>query len=328
MSGTVLVTSRSFSSGDVDVEALLSRAGLAVVRASPTHHLDELGDHLAGAVAWVAGTGPVTAEHLRLAPGLRVVARYGVGVEAVDLAAAEAAGVVVTNTPGANSEAVSEHTLALLLAGLRGVASADARLRTGDWSVRRGRQLAGSDAGVVGFGRIGRATARRLAALGCTVTVHDPIVPDADVRAAGHRPAALAEVVDGCDVVALHAPGGETLVDRGWTAACRPGQLVVNTARAVLVDEAAVADALREGRLSHYAADTLAGEAAPAGTGVSPLLADDLRHLVTLTPHLGAQTTEAVDLMGSMAVTGVLDVLAGRLPEHPVVAPPAPAGAP
>lgn len=318
MSGTVLVTSRSFSSGDVDVEALLRQAGLSVVRAGPSHDLHELAGHLAGAVAWVAGTGPVTAEHLRRAPGLRVVARYGVGVEAVDLAAAEAAGVVVTNTPGANSEAVSEHTLALLLAALRGVSSADARLRGGDWSVRRGRQLAGSRAGVVGFGRIGRATARRLAALGCSVAVHDPFVPEADVRAEGHHPAALVEVARRCDVVALHAPGGRLLVDRGWTGSCRRGQVVVNTARADLVDEGTVAEALRDGRLAHYAADTLAGEAGSVGPEASPLLADDLRHLVTLTPHLGAQTTEAIDLMGSMAVAGVLDVLAGRLPQHVV----------
>lgn len=322
--GTVLVTSRSFSSGDVDVEARLRAAGLEVVRGSTSHDLDELAPHLAHAVAWIAGTAPVTAAHLARSPRLRVLARYGVGVDAVDLEAAAAAGVTVTNTPGANSEAVSEHTVALVLAGLRGIAAADHRVRAGDWSVRRGRQLAGSCAGVVGFGRIGRGTARRLQALGCTVVVHDPFVPEDEVRRAGHEPVRLAELRARADVVALHAPGGRVLLDASWPGSCRPGQLVVNTARADLVDEAVVATALRDGRLGHYATDTLRGESDDGDR--SPLLAEDLRALVTLTPHLGAQTTEAVDLMGSMAAAGVLAVLAGSVPEHLVRPPATPAG--
>src|SRR5699024_2105108 len=123
------------------------------------------------AAAWIAGTGPVTAKHLALAPQLRILARYGVGTDAVDLAAAAAAGVPVSNTPGANSEAVAEHALALILATLRAVPAGDRRVRAGDWSVTRGRQVAGATAGVIGFGRIGRALAGRLAALGCTILV-------------------------------------------------------------------------------------------------------------------------------------------------------------
>jgi D-3-phosphoglycerate dehydrogenase / 2-oxoglutarate reductase len=322
VTGTVVVTSRSFSTGAVDLVARLESAGLAVVRAPATHDLEALRPVLADAVAWIAGTGPVTATHLAAAPALRVVARYGTGVDAVDLPAAASAGVVVTNTPGANSEAVAEHAIALLFALLRGVPAGDRRVRRGDWSVSRGRQLAGSVAGVVGLGRIGRGTTQRLIALGCEVLAHDPYAADQDVLATGAKPATLEQLRNTAQVVSLHAPGGSTLVDAAWLSGCPADQVVVNTARADLVDEAAVARALREGRLAGFAADTLATEA--GGGSASPLLADDLADRVLVTPHLGAQTREAVDTMGTLAVDDVLAVLAGRPPAHPVV--PSPGG--
>lgn len=314
---TVLVTSRSFSTGTLDLRGRLRDAGLQVRTAAPTHDPEALAPLLAQAVAWIAGVGPVTADHLAAAPRLQVLARYGVGYDAVDLTAADRAGVVVTHTPGANSQAVAEHTLALLLALLRGVPAAQARLRAGDWSTSRGRQLHGATVGVVGFGRIGRATARGLRGLGCDVLVHDPFVTAAEVGAQGCTPVPLATVRERCAVVALHSPGGDTLVDEAWTRSCAPGQMVVNTARADLVQEAAVARALRTGALAGYAADTLATESL-ADAQVSPLLAPDLADRVVLTPHLGAQTVEAVDLMGSMATDDVLAVLAGLPPAHPV----------
>jgi D-3-phosphoglycerate dehydrogenase len=316
VSGTVVVTSRSFSGGGVDLVARLADAGLTVVRGSTTHDLEALRPALGEAVAWIAGTAPVTAEHLAAAPALRVLARYGVGVDAVDLAAAERAGVVVPNTPGANSEAVAEHAVALLFAVLRAVPAGDRRVRRGDWSVSRGRQVAGSVAGVVGCGRIGRGVVRRLVALGCEVLVHDPYLAEDDVLAAGARPATLEEVCRGAQLVSLHAPGGSPVVGADWLSRCTAGQVLVNTARADLVDETALARALRDGRLAGYAADTLAAEA--GADAASPLLADDLADRVVVTPHLGAQTQEAVDAMGGLAVDGVLAVLAGRPPAHPV----------
>lgn len=323
----VLVTSRSFGTGGADLVAGLEQSGYQVVRAGSDHGLAALAPALARAVGWVAGTGPVTAEHLAAAPALRVVARYGVGVDAVDLAAAESAGVTVTNTPGANTEAVAEHALALLLAVLRRVADGDARLRDGDWTVRRGRQLGGTTVGVVGFGRIGRASARLLAGLGCTVLVHDPYVLEEQVTAAGHTPVPLARLRARAGAVTLHCPGGDVLVDQRWVAEAPAGQVVVNTARASLVDEAAVAAGLRSGRLHGYAADTLVAETAGDGSGsgddgggvVSPLLDPALRDRVVLTPHLGAQTEEAIDRMGQAAVEDLLAVLSGREPAHPVV---------
>ena len=313
--GTVLVTSRSFSTGTCDLVARLQAAGLDVTRGPAGHDLSALGEALGRAVGWIAGTGPITAEHLERAPRLRVLARYGVGVEAVDLAAAAARGVVVTNTPGANSEAVADHALALLLARVRDISPGDRRVRLGDWSVRRGRELGSLTVGVLGFGRIGQGVARRLAGFGTTVLAHDPFLDDERIRAAGAEPVAADELPARCDAVTLHAPGGHRVVDGRWLDRARDGLVLVNTARADLVDEDAVAAALRSGRLAGYAADTLAAE----GRGAqSPLLAADLADLVVITPHTGAQTVEAVDRMGMAATADLLAVLAGAAPRHPV----------
>jgi D-3-phosphoglycerate dehydrogenase / 2-oxoglutarate reductase len=316
--GTVLVTSRSFGSGHLRVEERLSSAGLRVVRGSTRHDLAELRAELAEAVGWIAGTAPVTPDHLEAAPRLRVLARYGVGVDNVDLAAAAARGVVVTNTPAANSDAVADLAVALLLAALRGLPAGDRAVRSGSWRVWRGRELGGLTLGVVGLGRIGQGVARRVRGFGTTVLGHDPFLDPARFTEFGVRSVPLGELAEESDAVSLHAPGGHLIVDATWLARARPGLLLVNTARADLIDERAVAEALREGVLGAYAADTLATE---SSGDESPLLAPDLADRVVLTPHLGAQTVEAVDRMGATAAGCVLDVLAGRAPRHPVPLP-------
>jgi D-3-phosphoglycerate dehydrogenase len=240
-------------------------------------------------------------------------------VVAADPAAAPPRGVVVTNTPGANSDAVADHALALLLARVRDVSPGDRRVRLGDWSVRRGRELGSLTVGVLGFGRIGQGVARRLAGFGTTVLAHDPFLDDERIRAAGAEPVSADELPARCDAVTLHAPGGHRVVDGRWLDRARAGLVLVNTARADLVDEFAVAAALRSGRLAGYAADTLAAESrATAGHATSPLLAADLADLVLITPHTGAQTVEAVDRMGMAATADLLAVLAGAAPRHPV----------
>jgi D-3-phosphoglycerate dehydrogenase / 2-oxoglutarate reductase len=309
----VLVTPRSFSSGDLDLLARLRGAGADVVLGAADHDVASLRPLLAGAVAWIAGAAPVTAEHLDAAPRLRLVARYGVGVDAVDLAAAAERGVMVSNTPGANSDAVAEHALALLLTCVRHVVTGDRGVRAGDWSVARAKELKDLRVGIVGFGRIGRALATRLLPFGTSVLASDPFLPAADLEGAGVRAAGLADLPARCDVVSLHAPGEHAVVDARWLAASPGGLVLVNTARASLVDETAVADALRDGRLAAYAADDLAaGHGATSG----PLLADDLAGRVVLTPHSAAQTVEAVDNMGTGATDAVLALLSGSTPEH------------
>jgi D-3-phosphoglycerate dehydrogenase len=311
---TVLVTARSFGTGTLDLAAELSADGIRVLRGTADHR--DLAPLLAQADAWIAGTGPITEAHLAVAPRLRIVARYGVGVDAVDLAAAARHGILVTNTPGANSGAVADHAIALLLAALRGVAAGDKRVRGGSWTVgERARELGSLTVGVVGFGRIGRGVAARLRGFGCRVLATDPFVPADAVTAAGAEPVDPEEIPHRCEVVTLHAPGDAVVVTQAWLATARPGLVLVNTARAALVDEAALAGALRAGRVAAYAADTLVAE----NGSESQLLAGDLADRVTVTPHTAAQTVEAVDLMGLGAVTAVRAVLAGHDPDPAVV---------
>jgi D-3-phosphoglycerate dehydrogenase / 2-oxoglutarate reductase len=311
--GTVVVTSRSFATVDPAPERDLARAGFTVVRAGARHDPAELATVLPDAVAWIAGTGPVTDDLLALSPGLRVVARYGVGYDAVDLAAATRRGLWVTITPGTNSEAVADLTLALLLDSLRHVTVGAAAVAGGDWSVRRGRELGALRVGVVGLGRVGQAVAHRLLAFGSNVLAADPALTCSPL--AGVDLVGLDELLTRCEVVSLHAPGGHLLLDADRLARMRPGVTVVNTARADLVDETAMASALRAGRVAGYACDTLAAE---HGEASSPLLADDLTDRVLVTPHLGGQTEEAINRMGRMAADEVLAVLRGDPPQHPI----------
>ena len=305
----ILVTSRSFGDGDLDVHARAAEAGHTIVRGPAHHPLDDLAGVLPTVDAWIAGTGPITTAHLDLAPRLVVIARYGVGVEAVDVAAATERGIVVSNTPGANAEAVADHTVGLALAALRSTVDGDRRVRSGDWTVRRGRELGRSTVGIVGFGRIGRGVARRLQGFGSDVLATDPFVPAEDVRRAGAEPATLDEIFAKADVITLHAPGGQVIVDEERIARLRRGAVIVNCARPDLVDEPALAAALADGRVGAYAADVLTGDTAGHD---SPLLDAALADRVVITPHLAAQTTQAVDNMGAMALESALAVLAGE----------------
>ncbi len=312
--GSVVVTSRSFAVSDPVPQRDLEAAGLDVVRADSRHDVSELAEVLPDAVAWIAGTAPVTEAMLSLAPRLTVLARYGVGYDAVDVAAATRRGLWVTITPGASTDAVADLTIALLLDALRHVTVSASAVARGDWAVRRGRELGALTVGLLGFGHIGQAVARRLLGFGGRVLAVDPQLsssPLLDVELVD-----LARLAARSDVLSLHAPGGQLVLDRDRLSQLRAGVTVVNTARGDLVDEQALADNLRAGHVRAYACDTLASE---HGRGTpSPLLAADLADRVLVTPHLGGQTDEAVTRMGRLAVGDVLAVLRGDPPPHPV----------
>lgn len=307
--GVVLVTSRSFGQGTQDPEEVLLAAGMRVVRGDPAHDVTALREPLQVAAGWIAGAAAITEEHFGVAPRLRLVARYGVGCDAVDLQAARRHGVLVTNTPGANAQAVAEMTIGLTLAALRQTIDADRAARAGDWSARVGRELATSVVGIVGYGRIGRAVHQLLQGFGSPVLVHDPYLPDA----AAVTRVELEELAGQADVITLHAPPtSQPLVDGGLLDLMRDGTVLINTARAALVDEHAVARALRSGRLGAVATDVLTDDTA------SPLL--DAPNVI-VTPHIAGQTVQAVDRMGMAAAEECVRVLAqGLPPRHPVPA--------
>jgi len=308
----ILVTTRSFSSGKRDLIKELEQAGYQVAIGDFSHQLGEIKDLLPNAVAWIAGVAPITAEHLAKAPNLKIIARYGVGIESVNLTAAAEKNIMVTNTPGANSMAVAEHALALLFASARKVVTSFENVIEGSWQPVRGAQIYQSKIGVIGFGKIGRIVTQKLQALGAEVFVSDPFVDAKQIAEFGASASELDLIAKTCDFVILQAPGGQQIVDKKWIDQAKVGQIIINTARADLVDEIQVAAGLSSGRLGFYAADALVDEKN------SVLLDPAMRKQILITAHVAAQTDAAIDQMGEMAVANVLAVLSNKPAINPV----------
>jgi len=253
----------------------------------------------------------IDAEALAAAPRLRVVARAGVGLDNVDVAAATQAGVLVVNAPSSNVLSAAELTVGLLLAAARHIAVADAELKRGTWQRARfsGVELFEKKAGILGLGRIGALVATRLAAFGMEVLAYDPYVQAGRAAQLGVRLCGLDELLEVSDVICVHLPRtAETvgLLGAERLAAVKPGAILVNVARGGIVDELALAAALRDGRLAGAALDVF--ETEPCTD--SPLFALDN---VVVTPHLGASTREAQEKAGIAVANSVRLALAGEL---------------
>jgi (S)-sulfolactate dehydrogenase len=232
---------------------------------------------------------------LEAAPRLRAVGRLGVGLDNIDVPACRDRGIAVHPATGANAVAVAEYVVAAILLLRRRCFAATAEVAAGDWPRARyqgGDEVDGATLALVGFGDIGRAVARRAQALGMTVIAHDPaLAPDDPAWAdAGVRPRALADLLREADALSLHVPKTPQthhLIDAAALARLPAHAVLVNTARGGVVDEAALADALRQGRLAGAALDVFEAEPLPAG---SPLAACDN---VLLTPHVAGLTRQS-----------------------------------
>lgn len=274
---------------------------------------------LEGAAGWIVGQRAVTRAVLERHPGLKVIARRGVGYERVDAGAAEALGRVVTIAAGANDAAVADHTLALMLAVLRRLRESQAALAAGDWRVVSGSDLYGKTVGLVGFGRIARQVARRLHGFDVRVLVE---TPRPDFSVAGVTFSTLPELLAASDVVSLHAPlGPETrhLLNAGTLALLKPGAVVVNTARGGLVDDAALLAALEAGRLGGAGLDVFEAEGDPALRPVAQALA--ARPDVVASAHAAGSSREALARGNMISAHCIVAVLAGgEMPAGCVVA--------
>jgi (S)-sulfolactate dehydrogenase len=229
---------------------------------------------------------------LDAAPRLRVVGRLGVGLDNIDVTACAERGIRVIPATGANADAVAEYVIAALLILLRGAYGATARIAAGEWprTALTGREAQGRLLGLVGFGDIARRIVPRAKALGMRVAACDPLVGEHEVRRQGVEPMALDALIGAADVLSLHVPLTDTtrtLIDARRIAAMRPDAVLINTARGGIVDEAALLEALREGRLGGAALDVFEDEPPEAlerFAGVPNLL---------LTPHIAGVTQES-----------------------------------
>jgi D-3-phosphoglycerate dehydrogenase len=273
----------------------------------------ELTEHLSDAQALIVRSATqVDASMIESAPALKVIGRAGVGVDNIDVEAATTAGIVVVNAPQANVISAAEHTWALLLGQARNLPRADAVLRSGVWDRKsfQGVELYGRTLGVVGLGRIGSMVAQRGLAFGMRVIAHDPYVGGDRARQLGVELAgSLDEVLIQADFVTLHLPvTTETagLINTETLAKMKPGVRIVNASRGSVVDEAALAEAIRSGHVAGAGLDVFSSEP----TTESPLF--DLPQVV-VTPHLGASTREAQDKAGVDVAEAVAAALRGEL---------------
>jgi D-3-phosphoglycerate dehydrogenase len=249
----------------------------------------------------------VDARLMEAAPKLRIIARAGTGVDNVDVAAASSRGILVVNAPGANSISVAEHACALMLALARSIPAADRAMKEQRWDKKRflGTELRGKVLGVAGLGRIGQEVAQRARAFGMTVIAHDPYLARDVATALGVELMTLDEVCARADYISLHLPSTpETrhLFDDQRLSRCKPGVRLVNTARGELVDETALARAIKSGHVAAAALDVF--ETEPPSDWSLALLPQ-----VVATPHIAASTEEAQELVGIETTAAVRDFL-------------------
>jgi len=313
----ILVTPTSYGQHDARLKAELE-AQVGRVTYNPTGKplsSVQLAALLPGVDGYIAGLDSIDSAALGMADSLRVIARYGVGINNVDLDAAQQRDIVVTNTPGANARSVAELAVALILLLARPILPATTETRAGGWPRLPGVSLEGKTVGLIGFGAIGRQVARLLSGFDCRILVVDPLLDEAAAAVAGVEWVDLALLLAESDFVSLHAPVlPETigLVDAAFLERMKPGASLINTSRGELVDEVALYEALAGGRLHGAALDAFANEP-PVG---NPLLA--LPNVIP-TPHMGAHTDGATTAMGRIALRDCLAVLRGEAPLYRVI---------
>lgn len=297
----------------------LHPSGLELVRSAKGvtfDYVEEISEpsyqaHLAKADGLVIRTQPLSAASVAQAPTLKIVSRHGVGYDAVDVPALNTRGIPLCIVGDVNSSGVAEHAMMLILAATHRLIAADRATRAGDWGWRNGLQtqeVAGKRLLIVGFGRIGQKLAGMARAFGMEVHAHDPYIPADRWPEGATRADDLAAALAGADAVSLHLPRADRAVlGAAELATMKPSAVVVNTARGGLVDEVALAEALRAGRLGGAGIEVFDSEP-PAKD--HPLFGIDR---AVLTPHNAALTVECAERMALASVQNVLDFFAGKL---------------
>lgn len=258
----------------------------------------------------VRGRTKVTAAVFDAAKSLKVVGRAGVGVDNIDLAAAKAHGVTVVNSPTATSVAVAELTFALLLAIAREIPRADATLKAGQWIKKEleGVELFGKTLGVIGFGRIGAEVGKRATAFGMSILGYDPLIPADEIKKRGGEPVSLADLFSRSDIITLHIPltaDTKNLINAQAIQAMKAGVRIVCAARGGVIDEAALLEGLKSGKVAAAGLDVFVAEP----PGLTELVAHPR---VVGAPHIGAQTVEAQARAADDIATEILAALEGK----------------
>ncbi len=310
----VVVTARAFWDNGEAAEAMLTAAGIEVAHSSEAgpHGADVLARLLEAADGVIAATDAYTESLFAACPRLRVVSRWGIGTDTVDHEAATRAGVIVTNTPGTTTEAVADYAFALILALARRIPEGVAIMRAGGWAELPGTLVWGKTLGLVGYGSIGQAVARRASGFAMRVLAYDPA--QSVLEAPGRPPAEfvpLDALLSKSDFVSLHAavtPESRGVIGARELGLMKPTGYLVNTARGALIDGKALVDALERGRIAGAAYDVYSEEPLPPN---HPLRRPD-RSLPT--PHNAFNAVEAARATSRMAADNIVAALRGQRP--------------
>ncbi|WP_018235771.1 C-terminal binding protein [Ensifer sp. BR816] len=314
MTHTVLLTDYAWPDDGIE-RSVIEAAGCRLVSGpanpAPAEQIEALvRDHQPAAIltCWAQ----VSAAAIAAAPDLRIVARLGVGLDNIAVDAATARGIWVTNVPDYCVAEVSDHAVGFALAWTRGLVHFDRQVRGGHWepASARLRRISELTCGIIGFGRIGRATAAKMAAFGCSIVAHDPYAPDA---AAGVRMLPLDELLAISDIVVVHAPltpDTHHLIGADALSRMRRGSLLINVSRGGVVDTEAVIDALESGQLGGVGLDVLEAEPEiPARLLAHPG--------AMITPHVAFSSDASLIELRRRAAEEVVRVLSGQPPEQP-----------
>ncbi len=316
---TVVITDHVFASLSIEQD-LLGAIGATVVPLQATSE-DDLLEAVPDADALLVCYAPVTARVIGRMARCRIIARYGIGVDNVDLEAASAKGIVVTNVPDYCVDEVSDHALALLLAGARRVMPLASAARAGRWEAKDAvpiRRLRGQTLGLVGFGKIPRRLAEKVRPLGIEAIAFDPYVDAGTMNGHGARKVPLDVLLAQSDFVSVHAPllpETRGLIGEAELRKMKPTAYLINTARGPLVQDAALVRALRERWIAGAALDVIEQE--------PPALDHPLRQMdnVILTPHVAFYSEQSVQELQRKTTEEVVRVLSGQGPRSPVNVP-------
>lgn len=310
----VLVTATSYGKNDPRLKSELE-AQVGKVTYNPTGkplNSTQLAALLPGVDGYIAGLDQIDGAALEKADRLKVITRYGVGVDNIDFNVTRRKGIVVTNTPGANSVSVAELALALMLALARQIPIADQAVHRGEWPRLNGISIEGKTIGILGLGAIGKQLALRLRGFNCRILAYDPFYEGYFAEENGVEMVPLMDVISQADFLSLHLPllaETRSMVGKEFLAMMKKGSYLINTARGELIDEAALYAALDIGHLAGAGLDAFRLEPPDPN---HPLLS---LPQVIATPHLGAQTDGATSNMGWIALRDCLAVLRGEKPE-------------
>jgi D-3-phosphoglycerate dehydrogenase len=304
--GRIAVTPRSLSDGGHPALRLLEDAGYELIYPAPgaVPSEEQIRSSLSDCVGYLAGTEALSGALLEELPNLRAISRNGVGVDSIDQEAAARLGISVVTAPGANSQGVAELTIALMLASCRSIPWHDAQLKSGDWKRRPGREIAGQVLGVIGCGQIGRRVASMALALGMKVLAFDEYPLASFAPSPDFSWAPLETVLSSSQIVSLHMPPSNLPVLGPEAIGLLPeGAVVINTARASLINDTAMLHALDSGRVGTLATDVFSSEPPAPSRLIS-------HPRVITTPHIGGYTKESVNRATEAAVENLLKALA------------------